>query len=61
MTVIDLQYYNEISTIVQLTQTELTESKFPNISVWYNERMRGVPEIQELDRKLLSVITQYEL
>ena len=45
MTVADLQYYNEISTVVHLTKKDLSESEYPNLAQWYNDRMSQIPEI----------------
>lgn len=36
ITVVDLQYYNEISTVVNLTKVELGEDDYPNLAKWYN-------------------------
>lgn len=61
ITVVDLMYYNELVTILMLTKTELTESKYPKLAVWFNQRMRSVPELVKLDKQLMVVITKYQL
>ena len=61
ITVVDLMYYNEIVTILMLTKTELTESKYPHLAVWFNQNMRNVPELLKLDKQLMEVVAKYEL
>ena len=60
VTVADLQYYNEISTIVHLSKHELTEADFPNLAPWFG-RMSTIPEIMPLDKKLDEVISKYNI
>lgn len=38
ITIADMQYYCEISTILQLTKKELSETEFPHLSRWFNDR-----------------------
>ena len=61
ITVADIQYYNEISTIVNLTKKELQESELPNLAQWYNDRMSHLPDLLGLDRKLKETITRLNL
>jgi hypothetical protein len=57
--VADLQYYCEISTIVNLTRRELSESELPNLAQWYNDRLSQIPEIIQLDKKLKEIVAKY--
>jgi len=59
MTVADLQYYNEISTVVYLTKKDITEAEYPNLALWYNQRMSSLPDIMALDKKLKEIIAKY--
>jgi glutathione S-transferase len=59
VTVADLQYYNEISTVVNLTKKDLDETEYPNLSIWFNERMSQIPDIMILDKKLRDIISKY--
>ena len=59
VTIIDIQYYNQISTIVNLTKHELKESDLPNLAVWYNNRMGKLPELMKMDKKLKEIIARY--
>jgi len=61
ITVIDLQYYNEIVTILQLLRFELVDSEFPHLAPWFNERMRKLPEMVELDGRLRRVVEENSL
>jgi glutathione S-transferase len=61
ITVADIQYYNEISTIVNLTKKELVESELPNLAQWYNDRMSQLPDIMGLDKKLKEIISRHNL
>lgn len=60
MTIADLQYYNEIITIVHLTKKEITEKDYPNLGHWLNDRMR-IPEIIAVDKRLKEIIDKYNL
>jgi glutathione S-transferase len=61
ITIADIQYYCEISTILNLTKRELSESEFPQLSRWFNERCSQFPEITETDDKLKEIIAKYNL
>ncbi len=61
ITIADIQYYSEISTLINLTKKELSESEYPNLNAWYNERCSSTPEIAAMDRKLKEVIAKYNL
>ena len=61
VTVADLLYYNEISTIVTLTKYNLKPEEYPNLASWYNERMSTIPEVIALDKKLKEMITKYNI
>ena len=61
ITIADIQYYSEISTLINLTRKELSDSEYPNLHSWYNERCSQTPEIAAMDRKLKEVITKYNL
>ncbi len=60
LTVVDLVYYNEIRTIVQLTGREINESKFPSLPLWY-EKISKMPEVAETDKMLDQIINQFNL
>lgn len=46
VTIADIQYYCEISTIVNLTKKDsLSPTDYPNLASWYNERMSQIPDI----------------
>lgn len=60
LTVIDLQYYNDIRTIVDLTRQELTNQEFPTLSEWFNETMPSIPEVLETDARFKAVLTQHQ-
>ena len=49
MTVADLLYYNEISTVTALTRRYLTNEEFPNLAPWFNQNMSTIPEVKSLD------------
>lgn len=59
ITVADIQYYNEISTIVNLTKKDLLESELPNLAQWFNDRMSQLPDLIGLDKKLKEIIAKY--
>lgn len=59
ITVADIQYYNEIETIVNLTKKELVESELPNLAQWFNDRMSNLPDLIGLDKKLKEIIAKY--
>ena len=61
MTVADLIYYSEISTIVSITRSGLRPDEYPNLATWFNDKMSTIPEIMELDKKLKEVITKYNI
>lgn len=58
MTIVDLQYYNEIVTITLLTKKELAADEFPNLAPWF-QRMSKVPETMDTDKRLKEVVTKY--
>lgn len=59
ITIADIQYYCEISTILKITKRELSDGDFPNLALWYNDRLSQIPEIQQLDAKLNEVLVNY--
>jgi len=59
VTIADLQYYNEISTIVTLIKKNLDESEYPNLAAWFNDRMSQIPDIMILNKKLKEIINKY--
>lgn len=61
ITIADIQYYCEISTILNLTKKELDDAQYPSLSRWYNERCSSIPEITNSDKKLREIIAKYNL
>lgn len=59
ITIADIQYFQEISTLVHLKKREITASEFPNLAPWYNDRLAKIPEVAELDKKLKEIIAKY--
>ena len=59
VSIADIQYFCEISTIANLTKKDLNQSDYPNLAVWYNERLSQIPEIDSVDRKLKEIINKY--
>ena len=57
--IVDIQYYNEIKTILSLQKKTLDPSKYPNLSRWFTEKMSRIPEIMEVDKKLQETISRY--
>ena len=56
--VIDILYYNEISTITKLTKRSLDNEKTPELFTWYNNMSR-IRELEDSDKKLEAVIEKY--
>ena len=59
VSIADIQYFCEISTIVNLTKRDLNQSDYPNLASWYNEKLSQIPEIESVDRKLKEIIAKY--
>lgn len=59
ITIADIQYYCEISTIVALTKKEISSGEYPNLSIWYNEKMSKLPDMMNLDRKLKEIVDKF--
>ena len=59
VSIADIQYYCEISTIVFLTKRELSQQDYPQLAGWYNDRLSQIPEINQLDKKLTEIIAKY--
>jgi hypothetical protein len=62
MSVVDVLFYCEISTILALTlkSDEDLGSNNPNINKWFL-RMRHVDGMAELDKELADIITKFDL
>lgn len=61
ITIADIQYYCEISTILNLTKKDLDEAQYPSLSQWYTQRCSVLPEIINSDKKLREIIAKYNL
>jgi len=59
-TVVDIIFYNEISTAIMLTNPKGFKKTFPNIEVWLT-LMGEIAELGEMDDILLHVIEKYKL
>lgn len=60
ISIADIQYYCEISTILNLLKKDLDEQTYPNLSRW-SERCSSIPEIANNDAKLRDIISKYNL
>ena len=60
VTIADIQYYCEISTIVNLTKREINAADCPNLAEWYNVRLSQMPDISRQDAKLKEIIAKYK-
>ena len=62
MTVVDVVFYCEISTILALTMKTDDDlaSNNPYINKWYLE-MKAVKGMAELDRELAEIVAKFEL
>ena len=60
ITIADIQYYCEISTLLALTKKELDEGQYPNLGRWYQISSQ-IPEITQTDKKLKEIIAKYNL
>lgn len=58
LTLVDIMYYNEISTILKMTKKEIDEKELPNLKSWF-DRMAALPEMIELDKKLKTISQAY--
>lgn len=56
-TVADIQFYNEIVTVLTLQRKDL-DDKYPNLKKWIN-RMQTMTEIQEADKKFKEILVKY--
>lgn len=57
----DLQIYNEVATVLALHPSRRIESReLPNVFAWYN-KLAGIPEVQESDRKFHDILNKYNL
>lgn len=59
LTIADIQYYCEISTLVHLKKRELTAEAFPNLAPWFNERVSKQADIIALDKRLKDIVGKY--
>ena len=59
-TIVDLQFYNEIKTIVSLYKRNMTSREFPNLFDWFNQISR-IDEVQETDLLLQTILEKYNL
>ena len=59
-TVVDLQLYNEINTVLILHKKKIGGREFPNVFDWYN-KMSKIPEIMESDKVFNEVVIKYNL
>jgi glutathione S-transferase len=59
ITIADIQYYCEISTIVALTKKEISAGEYPNLAVWYNEKLSKLPDIDNLERRLKDIVGKF--
>lgn len=59
ITIADIQYYCEISTIVALTKKEISANEYPNLAVWYNEKISKYPDMMNLDKKLKEIVDKF--
>ena len=59
-TVIDIIFYNEISTALLLTRVKGFRRQFPRVESWIT-LMGEVNELNEMDEKLVAVIEKYSL
>jgi hypothetical protein len=62
MSVVDVLFYCEISTILALTlrSGEDLGTNNPNINKWYL-RMKGVTGMKELDHELAEIVNKFDL
>jgi len=62
MTVVDVLFYSEISTILALTLKSGDDlgTNNPNINKWHL-RMRAVPGMAEMDHELDEIIKKFDL
>jgi glutathione S-transferase len=62
MTVVDVLFYCEISTVLSLTLKSEDElgANNPNINTWYL-RMKTVPGMAELDNELADIVKKFDL
>lgn len=59
-TVVDIQLYNEIFTVLTLHRKTIGSREYPNIFDWYN-KMSKIPEIQESDTHFIDIVHKYNL
>ncbi len=59
-TVIDIIFYNELSTALLLTRFKGYKKKFPNFRQWIT-LMAEIAELQEQEEKLCTIIDNYNL
>ena len=60
VTVVDIIFYNELSTALMLTRVKGFKRQFPNVGKWI-ELMNETPELNDMDEKLVEAIEKYGL
>jgi len=58
MTLADVQYYCELSTIMALFNTDIDEHVYPNLEKWAYERVGAMSYLKDLDDKLKKTVAQ---
>ena len=54
----DIQFYNEIMTVLTLQRKDISSRDFPNLYTWYR-KIGNIPEVLEADRKFKEIVIKY--
>jgi glutathione S-transferase len=54
----DIQFYNEILTVLTLLKRDISTRDFPNLSNWYY-KISKVPEVVEVEKKFKEIVVKY--
>ncbi len=60
MTIVDIQYYNELMTAFTLMDKTIDKETFPKLKQWYR-RMRKTPEIKQTDKKFQEILQTHKI
>ena len=58
LTISDIQFYNEIATVLTLLKREIPKNDCPKLANWF-KKVSTVPEIIDTDRKFKEIVTKY--
>lgn len=54
----DIQFYNEILTVITLLKRELSTREFPNLSNWFY-KISKIPEVVTVEDKFKAIVVKY--